>query len=1250
MMLLAQSVDARFGPIHFILFSLSNIVPMDPPPFYFQGILSSYKVAHFPKIQTNGEATIPLEVNNTSDGTCLKGTVNNGKLNGRARIEDAKGQTLFELNFTDNKISGPYKQYENGKLKASGSFQDSLRTGEAWEYENGNVVFHGSYLGDKRNGKAEEYDWFGFPLYDGDYKDGVRADLDYLIEFDGIKYKCHIDKVSHHLFRGEFDSSNQFHGKCIEVTERNDPIRLVQYDHGTLVKVLRLYAKDMMVEYSDGRCVFIGEYAHDPALYYPRCGVGEEYCDARCVFSGEYERDARNGQGVLHCSDNSLFLSREWKEGEVTSQGVFISSNGEHAWKGNWTDVKPYVSVEQIDDDYSDSEFTVTFGSTVENLSRDTCDVGVFEEEIERDAARIKSSVEKELMLFTSLQQKKDSSDTEGTFCETVSFVDSSDSDLPVEKPAPSVPPRKPKERIESDESSSPAPSTEPNVQPSVQENITSLTENDVSSVNEAQIPATEHSTPSETPQSQLREDSPAAVEESSILPTEEVSSLPQENNRRPPRNLPVESEVPAGILVNPDTEELQPLVSRQEENHAFPSSATNSPVASPQGVISGFPNSYQSLVPSESPNPYQPPVVSYHSPPTSQPPMVLSTTTPTSRPPMTLPTTTQPMAPSQPPSPYLPPMVPVTTTPASQPPSPYQPPMVPAASQLSVTTTQLPAYSSDYPAIPSQNLPSPPQNSRQVSEFRRGDYTYKGVITNGVLNGEGSVYYGNQLLVKGFFRNTKLNGKGEMYYLNSGALHYRGSFVDDYLNGRGEEYNEQGQLVYEGSFVGGKRNGKGVYYDYQRNERRDGVFKDDAMNGNGEIKRLGDNTLLADGFFQNDSLVEGRRYDPDTHRITEEGTFDRNMFIGKKYNSDGSCLFSTFGEGVPDGMTKQHYPNGNVEWEGCIARGCYEGLFYFYYETGEKWMEITYGAGVEKKKTMFYRSGRVQWEGTMNNGIYEGKLYDEDGRCKVIGTFNNGNPMEGTDIIYQKRGSESVCYMRKIRNGNYDSSMCVYATGDPSAVEYDSSWRLVYEGGWTWSTLSQSGQSESIPIMHGGGKWYLMDGRCIEAQWSHGILVPGDSTVYMGTRKGTMLRISRYIGSILLDTSYSFLSPVFGYHGNGMFLYEDNSYFEGRWENNKLVEVKTPILWENGTKKYETTIVPEPLNGKYAHEYMPSGNTTYWVNGVAIWGTFVPELNRFDGDIYFNINGEWRGPYPPKYRFMADNYNLEYGILSVCL
>lgn len=90
--------------------------------------------------------------------------MNNGKLNGRARIEDAKGQTLFELNFTDNRIRA---RTSNMRMESSRQvvLQDSLRTGEAWEYENGNVVFHGSYLGDKRNGKAEECDWFGFPLY-----------------------------------------------------------------------------------------------------------------------------------------------------------------------------------------------------------------------------------------------------------------------------------------------------------------------------------------------------------------------------------------------------------------------------------------------------------------------------------------------------------------------------------------------------------------------------------------------------------------------------------------------------------------------------------------------------------------------------------------------------------------------------------------------------------------------------------------------------------------------------------------------------------------------------------------------------------------------------------------------------------------------------------------------------------------------------------------------------------------------------
>lgn len=424
---------------------------MSTPTILFRGILSSYKVARFPETNTNVESIIPLEVDGQSIGTYLRGRVIDGKLNGPALIVDEKGQTLFELNFVGNSITGPYKQYENGNLKAAGSLQDSLRIGEGWEYDSGSVVFHGFYSGDKRDGKAEEYDRFGFPLYDSNYENGMRADLDYLLGYKGITYKCSYDKVTRHFFRGEFDSSNQFHGKCIEVSERNEPIRLVRYDHGTLVEVLRLYAKSLMVEYNEGRCVFIGEYAYDPALYYPRCGVGEEYSNSHLVYSGEFQRDSRNGRGVFHCADDSLFLSDEWKEGEVTRPGYFVSANGRDVRMGNWVDVKPVVSVEQIDDDYSDSEFTVTFGSSVEDLSSDTCDVGVFEETIDESAATVKSAVERELGSLEriridvqpspSVQPSPLQPDpyTDSIVCELFLFVGSSD--LPVEIVRPSVQP-----------------------------------------------------------------------------------------------------------------------------------------------------------------------------------------------------------------------------------------------------------------------------------------------------------------------------------------------------------------------------------------------------------------------------------------------------------------------------------------------------------------------------------------------------------------------------------------------------------------------------------------------------------------------------------------------------------------------------------------------------------------------------------------------------------------------------------------
>ena len=60
---------------------------------------------------------------------------------------------------------------------------------------------------------------------------------------------------------------------------------------------------------------------------------------------------------------------------------------------------------------------------------------------------------------------------------------------------------------------------------------------------------------------------------------------------------------------------------------------------------------------------------------------------------------------------------------------------------------------------------------------------------------------------------NGKRNGKGKEYNEN-GNLKYDGEYLNGYRwNGKGKEYNENGNLKYDGEYLNGKYNGIAKFY-----------------------------------------------------------------------------------------------------------------------------------------------------------------------------------------------------------------------------------------------------------------------------------------------------------------------------------------------------------------------------------------------------------------------------------------------------
>lgn len=87
---------------------------------------------------------------------------------------------------------------------------------------------------------------------------------------------------------------------------------------------------------------------------------------------------------------------------------------------------------------------------------------------------------------------------------------------------------------------------------------------------------------------------------------------------------------------------------------------------------------------------------------------------------------------------------------------------------------------------------------------YYNGILRCEGDIKNGVINGNGIVYFDDgSIEYKGEIKNNKYNGKGKLYY-PSGKLKYEGEFKNDLYDGNGTSYDENGTVEYEGKWKSG--------------------------------------------------------------------------------------------------------------------------------------------------------------------------------------------------------------------------------------------------------------------------------------------------------------------------------------------------------------------------------------------------------------------------------------------------------------
>ena len=214
----------------------------------FRGLLAGYvfsQKALNTLIPPHG--TAKLSFCDEHAGEYLEARADNGKLKGEATIKNAKNQVLFELHIANGKITGEYKQWENGRIRREGLLEDC-----------------------KRQGYGSEYDLSGFLIYEGNYDDDKPTDSDFVFTADNkVTYKCNYKETRGTIIRKRVDYP------CyeLEVDLKNRPIRF-RYVDGDKSVLVRLYLGDnMMLDYANGVVVYEGDFIHDPLKEFRRLGM-----------------------------------------------------------------------------------------------------------------------------------------------------------------------------------------------------------------------------------------------------------------------------------------------------------------------------------------------------------------------------------------------------------------------------------------------------------------------------------------------------------------------------------------------------------------------------------------------------------------------------------------------------------------------------------------------------------------------------------------------------------------------------------------------------------------------------------------------------------------------------------------------------------------------------------------------------------------------------------------------------------------
>lgn len=240
--------------------------------------------------------------------------------------------------------------------------------------------------------------------------------------------------------------------------------------------------------------------------------------------------------------------------------------------------------------------------------------------------------------------------------------------------------------------------------------------------------------------------------------------------------------------------------------------------------------------------------------------------------------------------------------------------------------------------------------------------------------------------------RIPEWTGKVIVYYDEAKRVPmYSGTLENGALQGKGQEFDEDGLLIYEGDFVDGVRNGNGICYEagvlvYE------GQFQNGVYQGTGSLYE--DGSLAYYGAFS-DGLPNGMGTAYDHGVKCYEGSFADGLYNGEgsAYDRLGNLIYrGGFADGLYDGEGSAYDGSGDLIYRGGFADGLYDGDGTVYLANGDK-IQSEFAAGIGGGSIQWFKSGRLWYDGEAADLTPHGSgtIYAANGKVIYAGEMDQG-------------------------------------------------------------------------------------------------------------------------------------------------------------------------------------------------------------------------------------------------------------------